>query len=195
MTEKLATSNQRYERPVIRAIGEREMFESAGVPTGQSYDQAEDQNGAVNPAVNPYGWCWPGGASQYQQYQYWPWGGWPSMTAQASAADEETSDLRTPLYRMIEEEDGFRVYVELPGADPDDIDLYVGRTDVVVTTAARDGEEAGDGLAESYYGTLEFDEELDPDAIETSYANGVLHLKLLKSKSGSRRHLKVSPAR
>ena len=194
MTEKSTTSSQRYERPLIRAIGEREMFERAGVPSsGQSYDQAEDQNGAGT----PHGWYWPGGAGHYQQYQYWPWGGWPSITAQPSADEEETTgtDLRTPLYRMLEEDDGFRVYVELPGVDPDDIDLYVGSTNVVVTTATRDGEEAENGPAESYYGTLEFNEELDTDTIETSCANGVLHLKLFKSKSGSRRHLKVSPVR
>jgi HSP20 family molecular chaperone IbpA len=189
MAEKSPTSTRSYERPIIRTIGEREMFEVAGRPSSeQSYGQAANWSGGAN----AQGWCWPDAAGQY-----WHWGAWPPASEEAAMPEEEMTDagLRTPLCRTVEEDDGFLVYIELPGADPDDIDLYVGHSDIVVTTASPEEKAAPDGPAESYYGTLEFGEELDADRTEIGYSNGVLHLKLFKSKSGSRRHLKVSPAR
>jgi HSP20 family molecular chaperone IbpA len=197
MTEISPASKRRYERPVVRSIGEREMFEVAGKPSsephnGQTADGSAFGYAQGNTQGYVQGWCWPGATGQY-----WPWGYWPGATPEAAAPEDQTDDaaLRTPLYRMSEQDDCFLVFVEIPGADPDDIDLYVGRNDVVVTAPAPDGEAAGDGSAQSYYGALEFGEELDADKVETSYANGILQLKLYKSRSGARRHVKVSPAR
>jgi HSP20 family molecular chaperone IbpA len=182
MVDKSPTTTRRYERPVIRTIGEREMFEDVGRPSAQSiYGQTTDWSGQAQNQAR----CWPSAWGQN-----WPWGVWPPATG-------ETGDeaLRVPLYRIVEENDYFLIQVELPGADPADIDVYVGRSDIVVTTACSDDEATRSGFAQNYYGTLELRGELDPDKVETSCSNGVLHLKLFKTKSTSRKHLKVSPSR
>ena len=180
MPEPLSSAKRAYERPLIRSIGEGTMFEDAGRSTNQAASPVSDWTGAGG-----QGWYWCGTPGTC-----WPYAA-PATSGQETAAGADVGP-RTPICSLVDEGERFLLDVELPGADADEIDIFVGRNDVVVTTVSEDIEPGQDAGAGQFYGTLEFNEEIDPEQVAARYANGVLHLTLAKSRSAARRHVKVS---
>ena len=98
----------------------------------------------------------------------------------------------------VRRDDKVVVWRDLPGVDSDSIDLEVERN--VVTVTAERGYEAVDGeqvlARERTHGTfsrqLVLGESLDADAVEASYADGVLELQVPVAEKAKPRKVLVS---
>jgi HSP20 family protein len=98
----------------------------------------------------------------------------------------------------VRRDDKVVVWLDLPGVDGDSIDLEVERN--VVTVTAERGYEAVDGeqvlARERTHGTfsrqLVLGESLDADAVEASYADGVLELRVPVAEQAKPRKVLVS---
>lgn len=173
-----------YESPKFRAVSESELF--AGYGQQPYYSPAEQQQ---QPGwgyyQTPYGYYYDPsygyGGGQWQQQQ----------GAEQQESGPEESGYRTPLCTLRDEEEWYALAVELPGAEPQEIDLYVGNYDVVVTTDPASDPKAEDPAARRFYGALSVPEEIDPEGTQTRYANGILHVQLAKVKPPTRRHIKI----
>lgn len=105
--------------------------------------------------------------------------------------DDAYRSYYTPLCSVEDVGDAFRLEIEVPGTPPDDIDIDLGSSSVLLTTEART-ENAGDADARRYYGTLELPEEVDPDQSIVSYDFGLLRMRLPKARLAKRRSMRVS---
>ena len=98
----------------------------------------------------------------------------------------------------VRRDDEVVVWLDLPGVDGDSIDLEVERN--VVTVTAERGYEAVDGeqvlARERTHGAfsrqLVLGESLDADAVEASYADGVLELQVPVAEKAKPRKVLVS---
>ena len=104
------------------------------------------------------------------------------------------ADLFRPASQASSSRDAYRIDVELPGVRHDDVDVeVVGGDTLVVRGEKRDRrEEQGEGyiFSERAYGRFEraFDlpGDVDADAIEADFADGVLTLKLPRKQEQAR---------
>jgi HSP20 family protein len=78
-------------------------------------------------------------------------------------------------YELYEEDDAFVLSVEMPGFDPAEIDVnwYDGRLNV-----AAEHVDEGRGRKRTYHRTFRLPKDVDEDAIEAAYENGVLEVTL-----------------
>jgi len=109
------------------------------------------------------------------------------------------AELFRPASQASSTKDAYRIDVELPGVKHDDVDVeVVGGDTLVVRGEKRDQrEDRGEGyiFSERAYGRFEraFDlpSDIDAEAIEADFADGVLTLKLPR-KQGQARSIKVT---
>ena len=78
-------------------------------------------------------------------------------------------------YELYEEEGEFVLSVELPGFDPNDID--VAWNDGVLNVAAEHDDEKRD-RQRTYHRRFRFPKDVDEDAIAAEYTNGILEVRL-----------------
>ncbi len=96
--------------------------------------------------------------------------------------------------------DRFLVHLDLPGVDPDSIDLTAERNVLTISAERRFESKEGDELLvnERPQGTftrqLLLGESLDIDRIEAGYENGVLTLTIPVSEQGKPRRIEISSA-
>jgi HSP20 family protein len=100
---------------------------------------------------------------------------------------------------VIEEDKRFRISVELPGAEPKDIDVSLSGNTLVIKGKKKDERET---QAQSYYlrereyGSVERFIDLPvgvgSDKIEAEFANGVLTVLLPKTAEAARKHKKIA---
>jgi HSP20 family molecular chaperone IbpA len=77
-------------------------------------------------------------------------------------------ETREPLADIFEEEDGTKIYVELPGEEKDDIQLDFKDNSMEIK-------------AKSFYKTIELPRRpIDKEAVKTEYKNGVLQITIPK---------------
>jgi len=79
-----------------------------------------------------------------------------------------TDELREPLTDVFQDEDGVKIYVELPGAEKEDIQLNIkdGRVEV---------------KAENFHKTIELPaKDLESEKASSKYKNGVLEVTIPK---------------
>ncbi|MFB6167615.1 MAG: Hsp20/alpha crystallin family protein [Haloferacaceae archaeon] len=87
-------------------------------------------------------------------------------------------------YELYEEEDAFVLAVEMPGFDPEQID--VGWDDGVLNVSAEHADDDR-GSRRSYYRRFRFPKDVDDDGIEASYTNGILEVTLpVETGAGAR---------
>jgi HSP20 family molecular chaperone IbpA len=161
----------KYERPDFRAVSESETF--AGYGQQSYYSPGEQQTG---------GW-------DYYSYPYYYPYGYSGGGAEQAGAEE--AGTRTPLCTLRDEEEWYLLEVELPGAEPQEIDVYVGDYDVIVMTDPGGDDKSGDTSSRRFYGALTLPEEIDPEPTETNYSNGILYVQLAKLKPPVRKHFRV----
>lgn len=99
---------------------------------------------------------------------------------------------------VVDEDNLFRISVELPGIDPKDIDVAVSDNTLVVKAEKKNEREE---QAQSYYlhereyGSFERFIEMpvgvDRDKLDAEFANGVLTIKLPKTPETVRKHKKI----
>lgn len=78
-------------------------------------------------------------------------------------------------YELHEEDDEFVLSVELPGFDPETID--VAWDDGILNIAAED-EDDDRGRKRTYHRRFRFPKEIDEDEIAAKYNNGILEVRL-----------------
>jgi HSP20 family protein len=100
---------------------------------------------------------------------------------------------------VSEEEELFRISIELPGIDANGIELTVSDNTLAIKGEKKDDREKetrGYYLREREYGSferfIEMPTGIDYDGIEAEFANGVLTIVLPKTPEAARKHKKVS---
>lgn len=110
------------------------------------------------------------------------------LASDASRSERAQLGLLRPSVDISEGRKAYSVRVELPGVDPDDVSLEIedGNTLVLRAEKRREHEEEDEGVhwVESSYGAaqrvLSLPEDADADAVEASFKNGVLRLRIPK---------------
>lgn len=138
---------------------------------------------------NPYPGEYPPGAA-YPQGAPGPAGA-ESVGPGEAGFDPGLAGYRPPLCTIFEEGDALRVLIELPGVEPEDLDVQLGSARIIVTTEAPIGPPSP-AAPGRFYGELPLPADVDPDAVESEYRNGLLSLKLPKAAGSATRKLDVS---
>jgi HSP20 family molecular chaperone IbpA len=84
-----------------------------------------------------------------------------------------TINERQPIVDVFEEEDYVRVTAELPGVEESEINLKVEDTTLTISTGTS---------ARTYYKEVELPTPVKKEVAESSYRNGILEVKLVKTK-------------
>jgi len=106
-----------------------------------------------------------------------------------------------PPINVYDSDEGYRIRAELPGIDPDSLDITVTRNEVVLK-GERPRPERPEGSRshrrERTYGKFSrafgMPDNIDADAVEASYANGVLELLLPRIPDAAPRRVTVASA-
>ena len=111
------------------------------------------------------------------------------VSAGVEAGGGAPPGLWLPAVDVVEEEDAFRVCVELPGVDGEGVGYRVEGNTLEIIGERRLPLEGGSTFRrmESRYGpfrrSIELTSELDPDGVVTHYERGVLELTIRKGPS------------
>jgi HSP20 family protein len=110
------------------------------------------------------------------------------------------SGTRTPMGMPMDvwqTENGFHVCLDLPGVDPDSVDITTERNVLTIKAERRAEYQQGQNIliAERPHGTftrqLQLGDTVDTDNIQASYADGVLHLDLPMTQAAQPRKVQV----
>lgn len=82
----------------------------------------------------------------------------------------EPSEGREPLVDVMDEQDKYRIFVELPGVEKDKVKLDVTDNSVRIRTEDE----------KKFYKTIDLESSVDPDSAKASYKNGVLTVEIKK---------------
>ncbi len=93
----------------------------------------------------------------------------------------EPSLGREPLVDIMEEKEKYKIFVELPGVDKENVELDVADTSVQVKT--KDDKR--------FYKMIELESAVDPDSAKASYKNGILTLELDKKEQRKGKEIKI----
>jgi HSP20 family protein len=94
-------------------------------------------------------------------------------------------------------DDGFHVCLDLPGVDPDSVDITTERNILTITAERRAEYQQGQNvlIAERPQGTftrqLQLGDTVDAENIQASYGDGVLHLTLPITQAAQPRRVQV----
>lgn len=94
-----------------------------------------------------------------------------SESPSTAAKDSTVQDMREPLTDVIEEDKAVKIYLELPGAEKDDIklDITAGKLEI---------------KARNFHKKIDLPRKnIETGKIETSYKNGVLEITIPKKKA------------
>jgi HSP20 family protein len=106
----------------------------------------------------------------------------------------------TPMrVEVIENENEYRVFAELPGARKEDINVSIHGGDVTISAETREEKETGQEwktlMSERWYGktqrSFSLENEIDEARAQARYTDGVLQLVLPKKEAATRKRLTV----
>jgi HSP20 family protein len=110
------------------------------------------------------------------------------------------SGTRTPMgmpMDVFQTDDGFHVCLDLPGVDPDSVDITTERNILTITAERRAEYLEGQSvlIAERPQGTftrqLQLGDTVDAENIQASYGDGVLHLTLPMTQAAQPRRVQI----
>ena len=110
------------------------------------------------------------------------------------------SGTRTPMgmpMDVFQTDDGFHVCLDLPGVDPDSVDITTERNILTITAERRAEYQEGQSvlIAERPQGTftrqLQMGDTVDAENIQASYGDGVLHLTLPMTQAAQPRRVQI----
>jgi HSP20 family protein len=111
---------------------------------------------------------------------------------------ETTLAAREPLMDLIDEKDQYKVIMEVPGINKEDIDINVTEDSLTVRAESRTEqkkEEKGYYYQERRYGsfqrTFRLPGDILPDSASAEYKNGVLEIKMKKKQDAKTKEHKV----
>jgi HSP20 family protein len=153
-----------------------ERFEESVPAEFKSFVREEDTPGGVSRRYGPfvYGFSYtaePGKEPIFQEFG----------NIKPSHRGIEPSQGREPLIDVMSEKDRFRIFVELPGVDKDNVKLDVAEDSVEIKT---DDEK-------KFYKMIYLDSAVDPDSSKASYKNGILTLELEKKEKRKGKEIKI----
>jgi HSP20 family protein len=93
----------------------------------------------------------------------------------------EPSLGREPLVDVMDDQDKYKIFVELPGVDKDKVKLDVTDESVQIRTEDE----------KKFYKMIDLDSPVDPDSARASYKNGVLTVELAKKETRKGKDIKV----
>jgi HSP20 family protein len=115
-------------------------------------------------------------------------------------ANQLLSGTRTPMGMPMDvwqTDDGFHVCLDLPGVDPDSVDITTERNILTIKAERRAEYQQGQNvlIAERPQGTftrqLQLGDTVDAENIQASYGDGVLHLTLPMTRAAQPRRVQV----
>lgn len=93
----------------------------------------------------------------------------------------EPREGREPLVDVMDEKDGYRIFVELPGVDKEKVKLDVADDSVEIKTEDE----------KKFYKMIHLDAPVDADSAKAAYKNGVLTLELEKREKRKGKDVKI----
>jgi HSP20 family protein len=153
-----------------------ERFEESVPAEFKSFVREEDTPGGVSRRYGPfvYGFSYtaePGKEPIFQEFG----------NIKPSHRGIEPSQGREPLIDVMSEKDRFRIFVELPGVDKDNVKLDVAEDSVEIKTEDE----------KKFYKMIYLDSAVDPDSSKASYKNGILTLELEKKEKRKGKEIKI----
>ncbi|HEX4926244.1 MAG TPA: Hsp20/alpha crystallin family protein [Bdellovibrionales bacterium] len=120
------------------------------------------------------------------------------MRSFSPAWDDETGQTMmgfNPACDIEEQDDHFRISVDLPGVSKDDVKVEVVDNRLVISGERKHEKKEGGRRSERYYGRFErsfmLPTAIDVDKIEARYENGVLELAVPKAESAKPRTVQI----
>ncbi len=112
--------------------------------------------------------------------------------------DQRAANVWRPPVDVVEKDDAFWLEAEIPGVDPEDVEVYVqGR----VLTVRAERKRASDDIREGYrrierfHGSFQrsftIPESVDADKVDASVTHGVLRIALPKTEASLPRRIRV----
>jgi HSP20 family protein len=101
--------------------------------------------------------------------------------------DDWDSDFSRPRTRLHELENEFVVEVELPGVDPDTVDLEVDADNVLVKGPLPKSPAAPDEDRGNFQAAVSFPGEVDPDRAQATFRHGLLVVRIPKAHATRRK--------
>jgi len=153
-----------------------ERFEESVPAEFKSFVREEDTPGGISRRYGPfvYGFSYtaePGKEPIFQEFG----------NIKPSHRGIEPSQGREPLVDVMSEKDRFRIFVELPGVDKDNVKLDVAEDSVEIKTEDE----------KKFYKMIYLDSAVDPDSSKASYKNGILTLELEKKEKRKGKEIKI----
>jgi HSP20 family protein len=112
--------------------------------------------------------------------------------------DEPTMRRWVPALDVTESKDAYHIDVEVPGVNPEDINVTVDRGMLTVQGERRSEEEKSDRSyhrIERRYGmfrrSISLPGDVDPSRVQATYDNGVLRLEVPKTDGGQPKRIEV----
>jgi HSP20 family protein len=93
----------------------------------------------------------------------------------------EPSAGREPLVDVMDEKDSYKIFIELPGVDKENVKLDVAEDSVEISTKDE----------RKFYKMIYLESTVDPDSAKASYKNGVLTLELQKMEQRKGKEVKI----
>jgi HSP20 family protein len=93
----------------------------------------------------------------------------------------EPSEGREPLVDVMDEKDKYKIFVELPGVDKENVKLDAADSSIQIRT---DDER-------KFYKMIELDSEIEPDSAKASYKNGVLTVEVNKKEKRQGKEINI----
>lgn len=127
-----------------------------------------------------------------------PRGANPHVNLQAAGAEPTVNrPVHVPPADIYETDESIVILLDLPGVQPDDLDVTMEKG--VLTVRGSMGADRHEGYRCIYaeYGSADFErafalsETIDPDRIDAKYTEGVLTLQLPKTESAKLRKIQV----
>ncbi len=121
----------------------------------------------------------------------------PPSGGKIGAESTRNVPVMTPAADIYETDDGLVILVEMPGVEPDAIDVTVEKRELMIMGRTRATPPAGHSLAHAEYRDGDYQraftlsDAIDSDHIEASMKDGVLRLALPKAKPAPARTISV----
>lgn len=135
-----------------------------------------------------------------------PWEGWEPLRNWQERLSRLWNDplfrgearLWQPSVDVVQTDDAVIVRADVPGVDPQDLDVRVHEQSVTLRGEVRretESDEGGYHQVERRYGTfyrqLPLPAAVDPNSAEAAYKNGVLEIRLKKEQQAAGRRLNI----
>jgi len=107
-----------------------------------------------------------------------------------------------PFLDIAEDQEGFRISVDLPGMTADDVEITLNQNLLTIRGERKTGNEIKEEnyhRVERRYGaferTVSLPAQVDSDGIQADYSNGVLEVRVPKAEQAKPRKIKIGESR